>query len=318
MKLPSRGACLALVLGLVSLESMAHGLATRELNPILQPVFLPVYLDLNRAEGWQFEHRLFVTNTYQEQSRGGESLVIDIENYRYEFSPRYRRGDWLLRLNLPLVASREGQLDTLIEDWHDFFGLPQGGRPAAERDQIDIEYRRDGVVEFVQEDASDGLADVSLTLGYHPPGETGYFLGIELPSGAEEDFSGNESIDWGIWLQREVILDENTQLYGLLGIGFPGDDGALADLLAERVWVVQLGVDYRFHERLVATLQFDLHSAWFDDSDLKAFRDSLQMQLGLGIDRAFGKQRLDLFFSEDIQVGSAPDISFGARLSRPF
>ena len=108
------GGALAAVL-LASLESQAGGLATRDMNPILQPVFVPLYVDLNREEGWQFEQRLFLTNTFQEQSSGGEELLIDVENYRYEFSPRYRRGDWLLRVNLPLVASREGRLDALID-----------------------------------------------------------------------------------------------------------------------------------------------------------------------------------------------------------
>ena len=42
------------------------------------------------------------------------------------------------------------------------------------------------------------------------------------------------------------------------------------------------------------------------------------MQLGLGFPRLLGEQRLDLFFSEDILVGSAPDISFGLRLSRSY
>ena len=32
----------------------------------------------------------------------------------------------------------------------------------------------------------------------------------------------------------------------------------------------------------------------------------------------FGEHRLDFFFSEDILVGSEPDISFGLRLSRAY
>ena len=157
-----------------------------------------------------------------------------------------------------------------------------------------------------------------MTLGYHPAGGTGFFIGIELPSGDEADFSGNEAVDWGLWLQHERSIDEAMDVYGLFGVSFPGDDGALEELLAERIWVAQFGFNYRFHERLIATFQFDLHSGWLDDSGLRAFDNSVQIQLGLGIERAIGEQRLDLFFSEDILVGSAPDITFGARLSQPF
>ena len=196
--------------------------------------------------------------------------------------------------------------------------MPQGGRDSAPRDRIEISYRRDGVVEFAQDRSSDGLADVSLSLGYHPVGATGYFVGVELPSGDEDDFSGNESVDWSLWVQHKLALDEEMGIYGLFGVGFPGDDGALGKRLAERIWVAQLGFNYRFAERLIATLQVDLHSGWLDDSRLKAFRNSVQVQLGLGIERALGERRLDLFFSEDILVGSAPDITFGARLTQPF
>ena len=48
---------------------------------------------------------------------------------------------------------------------------------------------------------------------------------------------------------------------------------------------------------------------------LTAFGNSLQIQLGLGFPQLFENHRLDVFFSEDILVGSAPDISFGLRLS---
>ena len=65
-------------------------------------------------------------------------------------------------------------------------------------------------------------------------------------------------------------------------------------------------------------MQFDLHSKTIDDSDLDAFGNSLQIQLGLGFLNLIEDHRLDLFFSEDIKVGSAPDISFGARLMQEF
>jgi len=40
--------------------------------------------------------------------------------------------------------------------------------------------------------------------------------------------------------------------------------------------------------------------------------------VGVGFLRLFGEHRLDLFFTEDILVGTAPDISFGLRLSRSY
>ena len=203
-------------------------------------------------------------------------------------------------------------------EWHDFFGLPEGRRDQFERDQLDLSYRRDGRVVFSEDESGSGLGDLSLALGYQRPGSTAYFIGVELPTGSEEDFSGNEALDFALWATRAIVLDADTTAYGMLGVSFPGDGGNLEGLLVDRIWVGQLGMEYRFRDDLAATAQLDLHSRTLDDSRLDAFGNSVQIQLGLGFLNLFEQHRLDLFFSEDILVGSAPDISFGLRLARDF
>lgn len=296
----------------------AAGLATRDLNPMLQSIYLPTLVPIADGDGWRVDHSLYITNTLQKESWAGEELLIDVENYRYEFALRNRSGNWITQLNVPLIANNGGELDTLIENWHDFFGLPQGNREQFERDRIAIEYRRDGRVEYSQTAASSGLGDLSLALGYQRPGQTAYFVGIELPTGSEDDFSGNEAVDYAVWLTREMPFDPNTTLFGMLGLSFPGDGGNLEGLVADRIWVAQAGVEYRFYDDLAATVQFDLHSRSIEDSKLEAFGNSVQIQLGLGFLGLIEQHRLDLFFSEDILVGSAPDITFGLRLARQF
>ena len=61
-----------------------------------------------------------------------------------------------------------------------------------------------------------------------------------------------------------------------------------------------------------------MHSALINNSSLTAFGNSLQMQVGLQFSNLIKKHNLDLFFAEDIKPGSAPDITFGARLSRNY
>lgn len=296
----------------------AAGYATRDLNPVLQAVYLPTLVPIGDGDGWRLDHSLYITNTLQEESDTGEELIIDVENYRYEFALGNRSGNWITQIKIPLVANSAGQLDSTIENWHDFFGLPQGKRDEFARDQIDISYRRDGNLEFSQTASSSGLGDLSLALGYQRPGGTAYFVGVELPTGSEADFSGNEAADFALWLTREVRLDDTTTAFGMLGVSFPGDGGNLEGLLVERIWAAQAGVEYRFDDDLVATAQLDFHSRTIDGSSLDAFGNSLQIQLGLGFLELFEQHRLDLFFSEDILVGTAPDISFGLRLARQF
>lgn len=294
------------------------GLPTRDLNPILQPIFLPGYINLSADEGWRVDHSFYITNTMQQKTLGNESLIIDVENYRYELSLGYRQRDWVVQVRLPFTANQGGELDGLIEDWHEAFGLPEGKRKMFPRDQVNIEYVRDGVIEYSQTESSSGVGDFSIAIGHHPANEIGYFIGVELPTGSESDFSGNEAFDIALWLIGDKPINETISLYGLFGISFPGDDGALEGLIVDEIWVAQLGMDYWFTDSIIGFAQLDLHSKSISGSELKAFGESLQIQLGLGFEGLFDNHRLELFFSEDILVRSAPDITFGLRVARVF
>ena len=294
------------------------GFASREQNPVLQSIYLPALVPMSDDAGWRLDHSLYITNTLQDEDKGEEELLIDAEYYRYEFALRNRRGDWLYQFTLPLVGVDSGGLDATIDNWHDFFGLPQGRRDRFPRNKLDISYSRNGSSEFSQSESSNGLGDMSLAIGYQPAGSAGFFLGIELPSGSSDDFSSNDEIDYALWVQRGIELDPETRAYGMLGISFPGDGGKLEGLLVERIWAAQLGIEHRFGGDLIATAQLDLHSRSLDGSQLDAFGESMQILLGLGFANLWDEYRLDLFFTEDIYVGTAPDITFGLRLAHEF
>jgi len=296
----------------------AAGFATRELNPMLQPIFLPTLVPLGEENGWRLDHNLYITNTLQSQTRGNEQLTIDFENYRYEFDLSHRSDNWITHINIPLVATRGGELDGLIEGWHELFNLPNGKRDNFPKDQVFIEYRRDGVVEYSQTGDSDGIGDIAIAIGHQRPGRTAWFVGIQLPTGSAEDFTGNEAVDLSLWLSREVSINAKSNAYGMFGISFPGDDGNLEGLIVDHIWAAQVGIDYRFYDDYVATVQLDMHSRSVEDSDFRAFSESYQIVIGLGFLRLLENHRLDLFFTEDILVRSAPDITFGLRLAREF
>jgi len=81
---------------------------------------------------------------------------------------------------------------------------------------------------------------------------------------------------------------------------------------------VQIGAEHAFTENVTGILQLDLHSSLIKDSSLTAFGNSMQMQMGLQFNNLVRNHNLDLFFSEDILSGSAPDITFGIRVSRGY
>jgi hypothetical protein len=297
------------------------GLATRDQNPMLQAYYLPS-IEFSTRPGWQFSHSLFITNTYQTESINNETLVIDVENYRYDFSIAYQQDDWRLSTKIPLIFNQGGSLDGLIEDWHDFWGLPEGGRNANPDNQLNIEYIKNGQLIFLQNQADNDVGDISVSLSYRLAGNEEKFtevsLGIELPTGSVETNSGNEATDVAIWLSHKRDATELTSLYGLIGYSRLGKGGQLSEQLASGTWVAQLGAEHHFTSNITGIVQFDMHSPLIKDSMLKAFGNSLQMQAGLQFGKLIQNHDLVLFFSEDILAGSAPDITFGARLSSHF
>ena len=298
------------------------GLPTRDQNPLLQAFYLPS-INLQSEDGLHMSHGLFITNTFQDESRGDEQLVIDVENYRYDLSLAYQQGDWRLSSTLPFIANDGGSLDGLIEDWHDFFGLPEGERPTNPENRIKLSYLRNGQTVFDQSKADSDIGDLSLSVQYRIKNtqdnaiEMGF--GIELPTGSFDSNSSNEKIDTAVWLTGVRKLTQQSRFYGLLGITFPGKGGQFKELIKDQIWLSQLGTEYDFNKNISGILQFDLHTSTLKNSQLKAFGNSLQVQIALQFKNWIPNHAIDLFFSEDILVESAPDITFGLRVSRiPF
>lgn len=297
------------------------GLDTRDQNPMLQAYYLPG-IGFASQPGWQYSHSLFITNTYQNESIGTETLVIDVENYRYDFSIAYQQNNWRLNTKIPLIFNQGGSLDGLIEDWHDFFGLPEGGRKSNPDDQLKIEYVSNGTTIFLQNEAHNDIGDIEVSLSYQFAGDekksTELSVGIELPTGSADTNSGNESTDIALWLSHRRTTTDLTSLYGLIAYSRLGNGGQLANQLKSGTWVVQLGAEHAFTANVTGILQLDMHSALIKDSSLKALGNSLQMQVGLQFNKLVKNHNLDLFFSEDISSGSAPDITFATRISSRF
>jgi hypothetical protein len=318
--IPSKTAGTALLLMLAGQSPAASpGLPTRDQNPLLQAFYLPS-INMQFEDGFHLSHGLFITNTFQDESRGSEQLVIDVENYRYDLSLAYQQRDWRLSSTLPFITNDSGSLDGLIEDWHDFFGLPEGERPANPDNRIKLSYIRNGETIVDQSSPDSDIGDLSLSIQYlvrktrHAAIELGF--GIELPTGSIESNSSNEKIDTAFWLSGVSQLTQQSRFYGLLGISFPGKGGQLKELVKDRIWLSQLGTEYDFNENISAILQFDLHTATLENTQLRAFGNSLQMQIALQFRNWIPNHAIDLFFSEDILIESAPDITFGLRVSR--
>ena len=289
-------------------------LPTRDQTPLLQSYFIPA-MPAPSGAGWSVSHALYFTNTYQTDRSVSENLVIDVENTRYDFQLNYRQDLWQFNLNIPLLSNRAGFLDQTIEGWHDVFGLPQGGRDKNPNDRINLLYEKSGTVVIDSQQPSEGVGDIQLASGYQLTPQSQLWFALEVPSSSSSDFISNQSTDWAIWYRlNRANTSSKLKAFGAIGLAFPADSGLFEGRVNDQFGFAQFGLNYAISDGIAFILQSDFHTAIVEDSDLDALGNSIQAQFGLGFDQLIPKHHIELFFSEDILPGHAPDITFGLRV----
>jgi hypothetical protein len=293
-------------------------------NPLVQVFGLPPAraAQLRMAGTWTVDGRVEAGNSFSRSTPGGEKIVIDAETYRGELGLQYGfSDDWEIGLRVPWIHHDGGRMDRFIENWHDFWGLPNSNRDKYPRDQLDIHYRdgdRDGLAFG---DSDGGIGDISLDLGYRLPGTAGgdWALrgGIKLPTGDSDALTGSGAADGylGLYHSRPQVLgNRNLALHLAAGVLLLGD-GDLIDSRQEDAAVYgNLGLAWRLHETFALKAQLDGHSAVYDSKTREIGKGSAQLVFGVSWQPGTHWQ-LDFSVAEDIYVDTAPDIvlQFGLR-----
>ena len=313
LQLKSLLAITALLASIPALAADYPGLPTRDQNPLLQGYFIPA-MPLASADGWAFSQSLYITNTYQLDRSADEDLIIDVENTRLDIQASWARDLWRFNINIPFIRNSAGFLDQTIVGWHDFFGLPQGGRDQATNDRLQLTYQdADGMVINTMQGGS-AIGDIQLAAGYQVSTASQLWLGVELAASNDPVIS-NQAADLALWYAYAAQSHSKLTPYGLVGLSFPGNDGLFKNRLKSQFLFGQIGALYALRPDWQFLLQADFHSSMLKQTRLDALEHSLQAQFGLRLPRVSKDLQLDLFFSEDIYPGHAPDITFGLRFS---
>ncbi len=311
--------CFSFACALFFLNSHAHadvytGLATHDQNPLLTPYWIPHTIAATGHSELQITSILLITNTLHDETKSNETLIINSETYRLDINLQYESNDWVYHLQIPFISSNSGFLDELIIDWHDLFGMPQGARLNHPNDTLNIQYQHNNEQIIDEQKYYNGIGDLSF-VAVHPlrqsiNGTWNFGLGLNIPSGERNLLISNQSVDSAIWLS---YLSRSTPVFITLGIIKPGDGGLFKNKLKKSVVFAQSGFEFAISDQTKVQLQLDYHSK-FINSQTDALGESLQLQIGLHVSQ-FMSSDIRLFFSEDISVGSAPDITMGAQVN---
>ncbi|MBJ6749430.1 DUF3187 family protein [Geomonas anaerohicana] len=274
---------------------------------------------------------LDVANSYLKRESARESLLVDGEGERITLALRYgvaQRGE--LGMDLPLVAYNGGIFDGFIEDWHEFFGLPQGQRPGAPKGQLRFEYAKDGRQRLDMDRDGIGLGDVRLNGGwqlYHDGGANPVALALrtslKLPTGSSSRLTGSGSTDLALWLtgSSDYALPGrwgHATVFAAAG-GLAMTDGqVLKQQHKNLAGFGTLGLGWSPADSFALKAQLSGHSAFFRDSAFSEL-SSGAMQVIFGGTVAFSpRTTLDIALSEDVTVGASPDVALHLGVGHQF
>jgi len=305
-------------------------LQTRNLSPAVLGFGLPALAPARVLDSGslRLQATVDIVSNFTEGVRSNEALRFDGETYRLELAGVYGIGDdFEIGVALPMLSHRGGSLDSFIESWHDFFGLPQGGRDRAPRNRLDYSYSRLDGSGFHRDTSSSGIGDLSLQAAWQcwqdsrADRRLALRASLKIPTGDSDRLLGSGSWDLALWLsgeQRWATAAGELLLYGGSGVLYGTDGDLLPDQRRNLAGTVSLGLGLQPWSRFGLQLQFDGHTPLYKQSDFKEL-DQFAGQLAIGGSVGLGSTTvLEAAVVEDVVVDTAPDVVFHLALRHRF
>lgn len=271
-----------------------------------------------------------LSSNYTVNKTTREQITLDGETYRlafaarYGIAPRFEAG-----VEIPYLIQGGGFLDSFVIDWHNTFGLPQGGRASAFKGRLLYRYRKDGIQKLFLDHSGSGIGDISLTGGVslYDVRSTGNHDSVslkgavKLPTGDSSYLRGSGGTD--AMLQVCGSMNSNSE-WGTLGVY--GSIGGLAmsrsDVLRDQhnpfAGVGTFGLGWGPTPWISFKAQLNGSTPLYRDSSLAEISKSPLLLIIGGALRFPGEYLLDIGVSEDVAVATAPDVSFHLGLSKRF
>jgi hypothetical protein len=286
-------------------------LSVSDQNPLIRGAYLPLPpLAGEPQAGWGFAAGLQLSNTVNIESSATEQLTVDEETAELDLELSRALDAWRVRAWLPVLHRDGGLLDTPIEDWHRFWGLPRGDRPLRPRNAYLIAYANSSGTSFEAQRGT-ALGDVALEAGRALIDRASSRLllmgGLTVPSGDRARLAGDGAVNAALWLEGAAALGSRFTLDARAGISHTG--GTLPLPAERRIAFGTLAVTWRATARLDATVQLDGHTRVVSGSDLPFLSHALVGTFG-GRFRLVSGSTLEFGVSEDVEVDHSPDVSF--------
>jgi hypothetical protein len=332
---PIRNTALRLCISLLSFVGCASAadmtitpFSTFNQNPLAQIYGLPHDTSSDIVSTGSYHVRLTgdLSSNYRTLKTTREQIVLDGETSRTTLAARYGIAQgYEAGIEIPYISLGGGFLDSFIIDWHNMFGLPQGGRDSAPKNRLNYSYSKDGVQKVSQTRDVSGVGDISLTGGIrlYDSGGSGYLNRVSLkgavkfPTGESKHLLGSGGTD--IMLQFCGSMERGTVgLFGSVGGVAMSRGTVLADQHTPFAGVATLGAGWVPASWITFKVQLNGSTPLYSGSSLAELaKFPLLLVIG-GAVRLPGEYLLDIGVGEDVAVGTVPDVSFHLGVSRYF
>ena len=256
---------------------------------------------------------LNISNTLIEQKGTSDQLLVDLETWHLNLFYDYGLNEnWMLRVQLPLIAHSGGIFDSLIDTYHQTFGLPEGLQPNFPYDQIAITYSQNNVNQIDITNRKKGLGDIAVQIAWQQKNSNSmaisYWGSLKLPTGNYRNLTGSGGTDIAIWAAMDYELIDTRWLYGHAGLLYMHNNKVLNDIHNDWAIFASTGIKFQPWNTIELKAQLELQSAIFD-TDIKFMGHVYQLTFG-GSYLINNKQQLDFAVAEDISPGASPDVNF--------
>ncbi|CAA0078705.1 Uncharacterised protein [BD1-7 clade bacterium] len=299
------------VLTLLGSHPAAAYLPVRNQSPLTLPAGIPAMSDAYRvpANQQRYAVRTTASNNWYVKGTPGDDPYLDGETLTTEARFEFGFDQWALILDVPYLYHNGGFLDGFIEEYHSWFGLPNGSRDEFPKNRLDFRYNGRDSAELNKD--TNGFGDLRVSGAYTlAQSATSAHLvtaQLKLNTGNSNDWLGSGGLSFGGYLTHHWnYWRMSTDLqYGLL---WQQRSNLLPNQTQQLIGFLSLAFDFRLWGQWYAVAQYDGNTPTWTHSKQPPLRDAHMGTLGV---RWQNKTwRVHGAVLEDLKVGSAPDVGF--------
>jgi hypothetical protein len=247
----------------------------------------------------------------------GEAYLVDLELGLLDVTFHRKLTDhWGVYATFSAVTYTGGFMDGGIEWFHDRFGMNPVGRPAVNRNDINVILDLKGTQLYQPQLPDNGLLDPTFGVRYNAnrspaPWNVVVEAALKVPIAGERAFLSTGKYDFGMQVTLQRFMQQHAAYASLAAVYTRGSDIA-ASYSTQVVPTAILGYEYSYSQHLNFNIQLYASRSVFRHSqtDLAELLDP-KYAVSAGVRYRIGSSLLTFGFTENmVNYNNSPDIGF--------